>query len=313
MFFDTNQINLIINTAKSVVPIKMAPKTQRRTSSDKAGLVFPVGRIERYLREADGSRRISRKASVALAGSLEYVVGELFEVTKLMMDNHNKKYKTHKNERIKPKHLHQAICEDGEFNKVFGETVMPESTFIPHLDRILPPVTSRMPRKSLKKKAASKKSGQKSDEHSSDESDDNTNHANTSHANKSHANTSHANKSHANTSHAHTSHGNTSHATPHRPSKRHASSRIPIKSHATTHHHSPHTSEMDMTHESPESHPRGKVSRASHKTPQNHGHHGHHTSPKQHQSRAKKRTNPHPDRQAAAKKRRMSPSIFDSS
>lgn len=312
-------------------------KTHRQTSSHKAGLIFPVGRIERHLRDTAGTKRISRKASVTLAAILEDLVHEILECTKIMMDNHNKKYKHYKNERIKPTDIHRAICMDSELYKAFGDIVIPDSSFVPRINQEIPSSPARVPKKTMKRKAASKKNLQKDGEYSSDENHASTSHASTSHpstshASKSHAHTSHASKkrpstSHASTKHAHashasTSHGNTSHSeeiptTPQPPKKSHASSHRSNKSHDSSHHHTSHTSQIDTSPESPSPAPtRPKKSNAGQKTTRTskgHQKQGHNTSHTSHQSSANKRKESHPEQHATPKRRRpiSSQSLFD--
>ncbi len=45
--------------------------------SKKAGLTFPIGRVDRYLREGKYAERISDSASIYLAAVLEYLTAEI--------------------------------------------------------------------------------------------------------------------------------------------------------------------------------------------------------------------------------------------
>lgn len=100
----------------------------RKTQSERAGIIFPVGRIKRYLRNGTTGKRISSSAAVQMAATLEYLVGELFDITKEVIDHKNKQ--NGRNERIKPTYLHQAIHKDPELNQVFGHVIFPSSSFI---------------------------------------------------------------------------------------------------------------------------------------------------------------------------------------
>lgn len=119
----------------------------RKTQSERAGLKFPVGRIKRYLRETAGSKRISSKAAVALAASMEYLVHEVLDATCQVMghDNPGKL-----NERIKPKYLHKAIQNDHELNLAFGSAIFPQSSFIPHFTPEQPKSIRRARKKKTK-------------------------------------------------------------------------------------------------------------------------------------------------------------------
>ena len=54
-------------------------KDKNKTKSSRAGLIFPVGRIGRYMRCNQYCQRISADAPVFLAAVLEYLCAELLE------------------------------------------------------------------------------------------------------------------------------------------------------------------------------------------------------------------------------------------
>jgi histone H2A len=55
-------------------------KKQSTSSSAKAGLQFPVGRIGRYLRQGKYATRMGAGAPVYLAAVLEYLTAEILEL-----------------------------------------------------------------------------------------------------------------------------------------------------------------------------------------------------------------------------------------
>jgi hypothetical protein len=60
------------------IQTKMAPtsKKGRVSQSSKAGIIFPVSRIHRYLKSAPATTtRVTKGASVYLAAVVEYLVG----------------------------------------------------------------------------------------------------------------------------------------------------------------------------------------------------------------------------------------------
>ena len=83
------------------------------TSSAKAGLQFPVGRIGRYLKKGKYSSRVGAGAPVYLAAVLEYLCAEILELAgNAARDN--------KKSRIVPRHLTLAVKNDEELNKLLG-------------------------------------------------------------------------------------------------------------------------------------------------------------------------------------------------
>jgi histone H2A len=72
------------------------------SSSAKAGLQFPVGRIGRYLKKGKYASRVGAGAPVYLAAVLEYLCAEILELAgNAARDN--------KKTRIIPRHLTLAV------------------------------------------------------------------------------------------------------------------------------------------------------------------------------------------------------------
>lgn len=88
--------------------------------SSKAGLVFPVGRIARYLKEGGYSKRIGGLAPVYMAAILEYLIAEVIELSANIC-------KEQKKVRIIPKHIYIAIMKDDELSMLFNEVTFPQS------------------------------------------------------------------------------------------------------------------------------------------------------------------------------------------
>ena len=84
------------------------------TKSIKAGLQFPVGRMQRYLRKGRYAERIGSGAPVYLAAVLEYLAAEVLELAgNAARDN--------KKTRITPRHIQLAVRNDEELRWVGGE------------------------------------------------------------------------------------------------------------------------------------------------------------------------------------------------
>lgn len=87
--------------------------------SVKAQTLYPVGRLNRYLKTGRYSERIGASAGAFMAAVLEYVTGEILELAGDLC--HEKKMKT-----IQPRHINLGIRSDEELNKLIGNCVITE-------------------------------------------------------------------------------------------------------------------------------------------------------------------------------------------
>ncbi|GKY93417.1 hypothetical protein MPSEU_000309300 [Mayamaea pseudoterrestris] len=102
------------------------------SSSSKAGLQFPVGRIGRYLREGQYADRMGSTASVYMAAVLEYLCAEIFELAgNAARDN--------KKSRIIPRHINLAVKNDEELNKLLLGVTIASGGVLPHIPDVLLP------------------------------------------------------------------------------------------------------------------------------------------------------------------------------
>ena len=111
---------------------------KRSTSkSTRAGLQFPVGRIERYLKKGNYAPRIGAGAPVYLAAVLEYMTAEVLELAgNAARDN--------RMARINPRHIFLAISNDEELtkythNKQHGDVIIPGGGVLPSIHGALLP------------------------------------------------------------------------------------------------------------------------------------------------------------------------------
>ncbi|GAA5997940.1 uncharacterized protein JCM10292_006921 [Rhodotorula paludigena] len=131
--------------------------------SAKAGLQFPVGRIHRFLKKGQYSKRIGAGAPVYLAAVLEYLVAEILELAgNAARDN--------KKSRITPRHLQLAIRNDEELDRLLASGALafkalhhvPKLTGLPaqrRSPRVLPNIHSELlPKKNPKGSLGKKKS-----------------------------------------------------------------------------------------------------------------------------------------------------------
>ncbi|KAI5745104.1 histone H2A, sperm-like isoform X2 [Diaphorina citri] len=109
---------------------KLKSNAARRTRSAKANIVFPVSRIQRYLKRGNYSERIGIGASVFLAATLEYLVAEILELAgNAASDN--------KKSRITPRYLMLAIKNDEELAKLLCGVTIAQGGVLPHIEPVL--------------------------------------------------------------------------------------------------------------------------------------------------------------------------------
>mmetsp|Transcript_31657 Transcript_31657/g.38777 ORF Transcript_31657/g.38777 Transcript_31657/m.38777 type:complete len:145 (+) Transcript_31657:124-558(+) len=111
-----------------------------RSKSAKAGLLFPVGRIGRFLRSRKGhyASRLAAGAPVYMAAVLEYLCAEILELAgNAARDN--------KKGRVTPRHILLAIRNDEELNVLFDDVVIPSGGVLPNIHAILLPKRTTQP------------------------------------------------------------------------------------------------------------------------------------------------------------------------
>lgn len=104
-----------------------APKT---TLSEVSGVVFPVGRMHRYMRRHRVAARVGKGAAVYMAAVLEYISAELLEVGGYVA-------KDMKKTRVVPRDLMLAIRQDNELDSLFRGATLPFSGTLPFIHRKL--------------------------------------------------------------------------------------------------------------------------------------------------------------------------------
>lgn len=104
--------------------------SKKTTRSTQAGLQFPVGRVERLLRQGGFSKRCSSTAPVYLAAVLEYVAAEILELAGLQCVQE-------KRQRITPRHIHLGLRNDEELNDLLRNTVIAGGGVVPHIHSVL--------------------------------------------------------------------------------------------------------------------------------------------------------------------------------
>ena len=83
----------------------------------RAGLVFPVGRIRRFMRQRRLSVRLSIGASYYMTAVLEFLCAKILVTAENVVYDNGRK-------RIIPRYIQLAIRNDNELNKLFGAVMI---------------------------------------------------------------------------------------------------------------------------------------------------------------------------------------------
>lgn len=97
------------NSEKLGIMGKPAKKSTSR--AEKAGLVFPVSKVNRHLRDSRKSKRVGAGAPVYLAAVLEYVTTEILELAEKQLG---------KKKRISHVEVMKGIRKDEELNALLS-------------------------------------------------------------------------------------------------------------------------------------------------------------------------------------------------
>ncbi|XP_009870817.1 PREDICTED: core histone macro-H2A.1 isoform X4 [Apaloderma vittatum] len=145
---------------------KKSTKTSRST---KAGVIFPVGRMLRYIKKGHPKYRIGVGAPVYMAAVLEYLTAEILELAgNAARDN--------KKGRVTPRHILLAVANDEELNQLLKGVTIASGGVLPNihpellakkrgskgkLEAIITPPPAKKAKSPSQKKTVSKKTGGK--------------------------------------------------------------------------------------------------------------------------------------------------------
>eukprot|EP01057_Protomagalhaensia_wolfi_P006165 Protomagalhaensia_wolfi_Nauph_80__6164@NODE_904_length_1896_cov_403_341949_g681_i0_p3_GENE_NODE_904_length_1896_cov_403_341949_g681_i0NODE_904_length_1896_cov_403_341949_g681_i0_p3_ORF_typecomplete_len138_score27_31Histone/PF00125_24/3_6e16CBFD_NFYB_HMF/PF00808_23/6_9e06Histone_H2A_C/PF16211_5/0_00017TAF/PF02969_17/0_0046DUF3071/PF11268_8/0_071DC_STAMP/PF07782_13/0_24_NODE_904_length_1896_cov_403_341949_g681_i07641177 len=87
--------------------ISAAASAGGASRSQRAGLIFPVGRIGRWMKDGGYAARIGKGAPIFLAAVLEYLTFEVLEMAGNHARDSDKK-------RVTPQHIQYAVRSDQE-------------------------------------------------------------------------------------------------------------------------------------------------------------------------------------------------------
>ncbi|XP_057694517.1 histone H2A, sperm-like [Corythoichthys intestinalis] len=109
------------------------------SKSVRAGISFPVARIQRLIRKGNYCNRVGTGAAVYLGAVLEYLCAEILELAgNASRDN--------KKRRISGRHILLAVKNDEELNELLAGVTISEGGVIPNIHAAL------IPKKTLKPK-----------------------------------------------------------------------------------------------------------------------------------------------------------------
>jgi len=101
-------------------------KKVRMSLSRRAGTIFPVSRVRRYLRGCTHKLRIAIGAPIYQAAVMEYLSAEILELA-------GNAAKDNKRSRITPRHILLAIANDEELNKLLKNVTIASGGVMPHI------------------------------------------------------------------------------------------------------------------------------------------------------------------------------------
>lgn len=106
--------------------------TNRQTKTQRAGIIFPVSRVLRFMRTGPylQSYRIAAGAPVYMAAVMEYLCAEVLELA-------GNASRDHKKRRIVPRHILLAVGHDEELHKLLKDVTIPAGGVIPNINPVL--------------------------------------------------------------------------------------------------------------------------------------------------------------------------------
>ncbi|XP_048343332.1 core histone macro-H2A.1 [Sphaerodactylus townsendi] len=144
-------------------------KSTKTSRSAKAGVIFPVGRMLRYIKKGHPKYRIGVGAPVYMAAVLEYLTAEILELAgNAARDN--------KKGRVTPRHILLAVANDEELNQLLKGVTIASGGVLPNihpellakkrgskgkLEAIITPPPAKKAKSPSQKKTPAKKTGGK--------------------------------------------------------------------------------------------------------------------------------------------------------
>ena len=109
---------------------KTSSKAKPTSGSSKAGLIFPVGRTGRYLKQGRYSERVGKGGAIFMAAILEYLSFEILELA-------GNACKEAKKKTLAPRHLQLAVRNDEELAKLMASTMISQGGYMSNIHPFL--------------------------------------------------------------------------------------------------------------------------------------------------------------------------------
>merc|ERR1719464_2019706 len=103
-----------------------------KSSNKNTGLVFPVHRFSKALRQGGYAKRLALGGSVYMTAVIEYITAEILELA-------GNAAKEQKKSRIIPRHIQLAIRNDEELNKFMSNVTITGGGVLPNIHSVLLP------------------------------------------------------------------------------------------------------------------------------------------------------------------------------
>ena len=100
------------------------------SNSSRCDLIFPVGRMTRYIKQGRYSDSVGVGGGIFMAAVLEYITCEILELAGNAAEEQKKK-------TIAPRHLQLAIRNDEELNKIMAMATIASGGVLPNVQGFL--------------------------------------------------------------------------------------------------------------------------------------------------------------------------------